>query len=41
LDELVGFNLHGKTVGLIGTGRIGMAVAKIHSMPAEKGDVHD
>jgi D-lactate dehydrogenase len=29
LDGLVGFNLHGKTVGLIGTGRIGAAVAKI------------
>jgi D-lactate dehydrogenase len=29
LDGLVGFNLHGKTVGLIGTGRIGTAVAKI------------
>jgi D-lactate dehydrogenase len=26
---LVGFNLHGKTVGLIGTGLIGAAVAKI------------
>jgi D-lactate dehydrogenase len=29
LEGLVGFNLHGKTVGLIGTGRIGAAVAKI------------
>jgi D-lactate dehydrogenase len=29
LEGLVGFNLHGKTVGLIGTGRIGTAVAKI------------
>jgi len=29
LEGLVGFNLHGKTAGLIGTGRIGMAVAKI------------
>ena len=29
LDGLVGFNLHGKTVGLIGTGKIGMAVARI------------
>lgn len=29
LEGLVGFNLHGKTVGLIGTGRIGLAVAKI------------
>ena len=29
LDGLVGFDLHGKTVGLIGTGRIGRAVAHI------------
>jgi D-lactate dehydrogenase len=29
LEGLVGFNLQGKTVGLIGTGRIGTAVAKI------------
>jgi D-lactate dehydrogenase len=29
LEGLVGFNLHAKTVGLIGTGRIGTAVAKI------------
>jgi D-lactate dehydrogenase len=29
LEGLVGFNLHGKTVGLVGTGRIGTAVAKI------------
>ena len=29
LEGLVGFNLYGKTVGLIGTGRIGTAVAKI------------
>src|ERR1700676_1500366 len=29
LEGLVGFNLHGKTVGLIGTGRIGVAVAKL------------
>jgi D-lactate dehydrogenase len=29
LEGLVGFNLHGKTVGLIGTGRIGLAAAKI------------
>lgn len=29
LDGLVGFNLHGKTVGLVGTGKIGMAVARI------------
>jgi D-lactate dehydrogenase len=29
LDGLVGFNLHGKTVGLIGTGKIGTAVARI------------
>lgn len=29
LDGLVGFDLHGKTVGVIGTGRIGVAFAKI------------
>jgi D-lactate dehydrogenase len=29
LEGLVGFNLHGKTVGLIGTGKIGTAVARI------------
>src|SRR3984957_2217668 len=29
LEGLVGFNLLGKTIGLIGTGRIGTAVAKI------------
>lgn len=29
LDGLLGFNLSGKTVGLIGTGRIGSATAKI------------
>jgi D-lactate dehydrogenase len=29
LDELVGFNFYGKTVGLIGLGHIGQAVAKI------------
>jgi D-lactate dehydrogenase len=29
LDGLLGFDLHGKTVGLIGTGRIGALVAKI------------
>lgn len=29
LEGLVGFDLHGKTVGLIGVGRIGSAVAKI------------
>src|SRR5689334_17556420 len=29
LDGLVGFNLHGKTVGLVGTGKIGAAVARI------------
>ncbi len=29
LDGLVGFDLHGKTVGVIGTGRIGTAFAKI------------
>lgn len=31
LDGLVGFDLHGKTVGVIGTGRIGSAFAKILS----------
>ena len=29
LDGLLGFNLHGKTAGLVGTGRIGVATAKI------------
>lgn len=29
LDTLVGFDIHGKTVGIIGTGTIGMAFAKI------------
>jgi D-lactate dehydrogenase len=29
VDELVGFDLHGKTVGIIGTGRIGGIFAKI------------
>jgi D-lactate dehydrogenase len=29
LDGLVGFDLHGKTVGIIGTGRIGQAAARI------------
>lgn len=29
LERLVGFNLHGKTVGIIGTGIIGIAFAKI------------
>ncbi|WP_088328433.1 2-hydroxyacid dehydrogenase [Lacimicrobium sp. SS2-24] len=29
IEGLAGFNLHGKTVGLIGTGRIGLATLKI------------
>lgn len=29
LDDLIGFDLHGKTVGIIGTGRIGSAFAHI------------
>ncbi len=29
LDGLVGFDLHGKTVGVVGTGRIGSVMAKI------------
>ena len=29
LDGLVGFDLHGKTVGIVGTGRIGRVAAKI------------
>ena len=29
LDALVGFDLHGKTVGVVGTGKIGFAFAKI------------
>jgi D-lactate dehydrogenase len=29
LDELVGFDLHGKTIGIVGTGKIGSAFAKI------------
>lgn len=29
LEGLVGFDLHGKTVGIVGTGRIGAAAAKI------------
>lgn len=31
LEGLVGFNLHGKTVGIIGTGKIGRCAAKIFS----------
>ncbi len=31
LDGLVGFDMHGKTVGIIGTGKIGSIVAKILS----------
>ncbi|WP_135466387.1 2-hydroxyacid dehydrogenase [Crenalkalicoccus roseus] len=29
LDGLLGFDLHGRTVGIVGTGRIGVAVARI------------
>lgn len=29
LDHLVGFDLHGKTIGIVGTGKIGAAFAKI------------
>lgn len=29
LDGLLGFDLHGRTVGIVGTGRIGMALARI------------
>lgn len=29
LDELIGFDLHGKTVGIVGLGKIGSIVAKI------------
>lgn len=29
LDALIGFDLHGKTIGIIGTGKIGMATASI------------
>ncbi len=29
LDGLVGFDMHGKTVGIVGTGRIGQAAARI------------
>jgi D-lactate dehydrogenase len=29
LDKLVGFDLHGKTIGIVGTGKIGAAFAKI------------
>lgn len=29
LDELIGFDLHGKTVGIVGTGRIGRVLARI------------
>jgi D-lactate dehydrogenase len=29
LDDLIGFDMHGKTVGIIGTGRTGRVVAKI------------
>ncbi|MGX9080528.1 NAD(P)-dependent oxidoreductase, partial [Klebsiella pneumoniae] len=29
LEGLVGFNMHGKTVGVIGTGKIGLAALRI------------
>ena len=29
LDQLIGFDLHGKTIGVVGTGKIGSAFAKI------------
>jgi D-lactate dehydrogenase len=29
LDGLLGFTLHGKTVGIVGTGKIGLAIARI------------
>ena len=29
LDQLIGFDLHGKTIGIVGTGKIGTAFAKI------------
>ncbi len=29
LDGLLGFDLHGKTVGLVGTGKIGLCFAAI------------
>lgn len=33
LDGLLGFTMHGKTVGIVGTGRIGLATARIlHGM---------
>lgn len=31
LDTLTGFDIHGKTIGIIGTGKIGMAFARIMS----------
>jgi D-lactate dehydrogenase len=29
LDRLIGFDIHGKTIGVVGTGKIGLAFAKI------------
>lgn len=29
LDQLIGFDLHGKTIGIVGTGKIGAALARI------------
>ncbi|KAG9391871.1 D-isomer specific 2-hydroxyacid dehydrogenase, NAD binding domain [Carpediemonas membranifera] len=41
LDGLVGFNLFGKTVGIVGTGRIGIAAARILRGFGMKLLVHD
>ena len=41
LDGLVGFDLHGKTVGLVGTGRIGAVAARICTASAAACSRHD